>query len=85
MDHLLQCTIPNESYNINLAESLYNFCSTLVAFRSFILCFLDGYNKALCNDELCLVKGGPASGSTILISIIMYNKALQFEICFAYS
>ena len=25
---------------------------TLVAFRSFILCFQDGYNKALCNDEL---------------------------------
>ena len=42
------------------------FCSTLVAFRSFILCFLDGYNKALCNDELYLVKGGPASGSIIL-------------------
>ena len=51
----------------SLAESLYNLCSTLVAFRSFILCFLDGYNIALCNDELYLVKGGPASGSIILI------------------
>ena len=50
----------------SLAESLYNFCSTLVAFRSFILCFLDGYNKALCNDDLYLVKGDPASGSIIL-------------------
>ena len=49
-----------------LVESLYNFCSTLVAFRSFILCFIDGYNKALCNDELYLVIGGPASGSIIL-------------------
>ena len=55
----------------SLAESLYNFCSTLVAFRSFILCFLDGYNIALCNDELYLVKGGPASGSIILI-ILFY-------------
>ena len=49
----------------SLAESLYDFCSTLVAFRSFILCFLDDYNKALCNDELYLVKGGTASGSII--------------------
>ena len=55
----------------SLAESLYNFCSTLVAFRSFILCFLDGYNIVLCNDELYLVKGGPASGSIILI-ILFY-------------
>ena len=39
--------------------------STLVAFRSFILCFLDGYNKALCNDELYFVKGGPTLGSII--------------------
>ena len=53
----------------SLAESLYNFCSTLAAFRLFILCFLDGsgYNKALYNDELYLVKGGLASGSIILI------------------
>ena len=36
----------------SLVEFLYNFCSTLVAFRSFILCFQDGYNKALCGDEL---------------------------------
>ena len=50
----------------SLAESLYNFCSSVVAFRSFILCFLDDYNIALCNDELYLVKGGPASGSIIL-------------------
>ena len=53
----------------SLAESLYNFWSTLVAFRSFILCFIDGYNKALCNDELYLVKGGPASGSIILMLV----------------
>ena len=59
----------------SLAESIYNFCSTLVAFRSFILCFLDGYNIALCNDELYLVKGGPASGS--IISNI-YKVILQF-------
>ena len=52
-----------------MAESFYNFCITLVAFRSFILCFLDGYNKALCNDELYLVKGGPASSSIILTKI----------------
>ena len=32
-----------------------------------VLCFLDCYNKASCNDELYLVKGGPASGSIILI------------------
>ena len=51
-----------------MVESLYNFCSTLVAFRSFILCFLDSYNKALCNDKLYLVKGGPASGPIILTS-----------------
>ena len=50
----------------SLAESLYNFCSTLVAFGSFVLCFLDDYNIALCNDELYLVEGGPASGSIIL-------------------
>ena len=50
----------------SLAESLYKFCSTLVAFRSFILSFLNGYNKAICNEELYLVKGGPASGSIIL-------------------
>ena len=36
----------------HLVEFLSKFCSTLVAFRSFILCFQDGYNKALCNDEL---------------------------------
>ena len=52
----------------SLDESLYNFCSTLVAFRSFILCFLYSYNKALCNNKLYLVKGGPASGSIILTS-----------------
>ena len=56
----------------SLAESLYNFCSTLVAFRSFILCSLDGYNKALCNDDLYLVKGGPASGSIILYYTLFY-------------
>ena len=28
--------------------------------------FPDGYKKASCNDELYLVKGGPASGSIIL-------------------
>ena len=54
----------------SLAESLNSFCSTLVAFRSFILCFLDGYNIALCNDKLYLVKGGLASGSIILTIMI---------------
>ena len=43
---LTKLTLPS------LVEFLYKFCSTHVAFRSFILCFQDGYNKALCNDEL---------------------------------
>ena len=58
----------------SMAESLYNFCSTLVAFRSFILCYLDGYNKASCNDELYLVKGGLVSGSIILTSYNLYVR-----------
>ena len=58
----------------SLAESLYNFCSTLFAFRSFILCFLDGYNKASCNGKLYLVKGGLASGSIILTSYNLYVR-----------
>ena len=37
---------------------------------SFILCFLDGYNIALCNDELYLVKGG-------LASIILMNDDIR--------
>ena len=65
----------------SLAESLYNFCSTLVAFRSFILCLLDGYNKALCNDELYLVKGGPASGLIILTCIIYYINTMYLYVC----
>ena len=45
---------------------------------SFILCFLDGYNIALCNDDLYLVKGGPASGSIILMNDDMRDIMLYF-------
>ena len=45
---------------------------------SFILCFLDGYNIALCNDELYLVKGGPASGSIILMNDDIRDIMLYF-------
>ena len=58
-DQLQQCTVGFVTSWVlikltwpSLVEFLYKFCSTLVAFRSFILCFQDGYNKALCNDEL---------------------------------
>ena len=61
----------------SLVEFLYKFSCTHVAFRSFILCFQDGYNKALCNDELYLVKGGPASGSIILKSLDYSTKTID--------
>ena len=50
--HTNNDTLPYNTTWPSLVEFLYKFCSTHVAFRSFILCFQDGYNKALCNDEL---------------------------------